>query len=136
MPGRLEVWGAHRKDAGYEEGRELRQEGESEQCGPFPDERALECSGCWEQAGLDGTKTGSRMTGYGTTSGRRHSGTFKIHSLLVAHSSHVENLELVGQESVVRLFSDRVGCVCVGRSDGESTALWAKSNQRNTEEVK
>lgn len=73
-------------------GRELRLEGESEQCGPFPDERALERI-FWmlEQAGLEGTKTGRRTTGYTTTSGRRHSGIFKIDSLLTAHSSHVEN---------------------------------------------
>ena len=74
---------------------------------------------------------------YCTTSGRRHSGTSDFHSLLTTHSSHLENLELVGQESVARVFSDRGSACVLGEVMGkESLALWAKLNQRNTEEVK
>lgn len=90
-----------------------------------------------EQAGLEGNKTGSRMTGYSTASGRRHSRTFKVHSLLATRSSHLENLELVGKESMAQGFlrwrsvcarMRACVCVCVCEVTGkDSIALWVKS---------
>ena len=62
------------------------------------------------------------------------------------HSSHLKSAELLGQEPAAWLLLDggvcyvrTCVCVCVCvcfRRGGDGFALWAKSNQRNMEEVK